>query len=123
MEASGKERRKFTRAVPVHETVAVFAPTPTLARVRDISLGGLGLEYLEGRPADRTWSEVNLFFSASRAYMSSIPLKVVYDRTKEADPPLQNRLHKRFCGVEFADLPPQQAKELENLLFSQAMPV
>jgi c-di-GMP-binding flagellar brake protein YcgR len=103
--------------------VAVFAPTPTLARVRDISLGGLGLEYLEGRPADRDWNEVNLFFAGSRHYLPSLPLKVVYDRGKDEQGLLQTRLHKRFCGVEFGELAPHQATQLQSLITNLAPPV
>lgn len=123
METDGRERRKFTRAMPIQETVAVFSPTPTLARVRDISMGGVGLEYLEGRPDDRAWSEINLFFSASRSYLPSLPLKLVYDRNKDGDDQARTSLHKRFCGVEFGDLDLRQTEQLESIIFNYAAPL
>jgi hypothetical protein len=111
-----QERRRHPRGRPPEEMIAIFAPTPTLARVKDVSLGGLCLEYLTGPRQEKEWSQVNLFLTRSKAYLPAIPFRLIYDRRKDAERQTLELLNRWICGLEFTDLSSLQTSQLENIL-------
>ncbi len=118
----GAERRQHERLIPRKDMVAIFAPTPTMAKVKDISRTGLGLEYLEGSTEGRHWEEVNLFLSDSKDYLSALPFQLVYDRQAQQEPLEQAHLHKRVCGVLFGPVSEYQAAQLDLILNQHTSP-
>jgi hypothetical protein len=110
------ERRRYPRGRPREEMLAIFAPTPTLAQVKDLSLGGLCLEYITGPRLEKDWLQVNLFLTKSKAYLPALPFRLIYDR-QDQDRRQSNRfLIRRVCGLEFTGLSSLQAAQLESIL-------
>ncbi len=117
------ERRRHPRSKPSEAMIAILAPTPTLAQVKDLSQGGLRLEYISGPRTNSDWAEVNLFMTKSKTYLSGLPLRLVYDRRAgEGTWPAQF-LNRRECGLEFHSLSGQQADQLEIFLQSLGLGV
>jgi hypothetical protein len=114
--ATPQDRRRHPRWRPPEEMLAIFAPTPTLAKVRDISLGGLRVEYLTGQSQDKDWSEVNLFLTKSKAYLPSIPFRLIYDQRQPGDRQALHFLSRWECGLEFTGLSSLLAAQLESIL-------
>lgn len=110
-----QERRRFRRGRPREEMLAIFAPTPTLAKVMDVSRGGLCLEYITGPRLEKDWSQVNLFLTQSKAYLPALHFRLVYDRQLD-DRQSTQFLNRRICGLEFQDLSSLQAAQLESFL-------
>lgn len=112
------ERRRHRRGNPREETLAIFAPTPTLAKVKDLSQGGLRLEYITGPRSDHDWSQVNLFLTESKMYLPGLPFRLIYDRRSGEETKPSQFLNRRECGLEFGSLSDLQADQLESILHS-----
>ena len=118
------EQRIFKRFVPEERAYVVFRPEfAKLGRIKDISMGGLGYEYViyeqmkhgtEGPHA----LEIDIFLSEKEFYLPSIACKVVYDIQIEQDTedPVINTMGRRRCGLQFGDLSGRERGLLEFLL-------
>ena len=108
------ERRKFKRLLPRDLTFAVFRPHfSNLGKVKDISIGGLALEYVLKETKNTGFSEIDIFLSGNFLYLRRIPSTIIY--VSEID--VESRSVKtRRCGLQFGDLTPIQKSQLEYFI-------
>ena len=100
------ERRKYNRFLVTDDAYAALGPDFTkVGRIKDISMGGLALEYLSDEKNGSENQSVEIFLRKGQFHMSEIPCEIVYSIKLEApeDTLLFNQMlvHKR-CGVEFS---------------------
>ena len=108
------EQRKFKRLLPQNLTFAVIRPHfSNLGKVKDISKGGLALEYVLNETQNAGSSEIDIFLTDDSLYLRSIPSKIIYDR--EIDEEYQS-VETWRCGLQFGDLTPTQKSQLEYFL-------
>ena len=108
------ERRKFKRLLPRDLTFAVFRPHfANLGKVKDISKGGLALEYVLNETKITGFSEIDIFLSGYPFYMSRIPSKIIYDKNINGEYRTEGT---RQCGLKFEDLAPEQTSQLQYFL-------
>ena len=108
------ERREFKRLLPRDVTFAVFRPHfSNLGKVKDISIGGLSLEYVLNKTKNTGFSEIDIFLTDDFFYLRRIPSKIIYDR--EIDEESRSVITMR-CGLQFDDLTPTQTSQLEYFL-------
>ena len=108
------ERRKFKRLLPRGLTFAVFRPHfSNLGKVKDISLGGLALEYVLNETQNKGSSEIDIFLTDDSLYLRRIPSKIIYDRKIDEE---YRSMKKRRCGLQFGDLTSTKKYQLEYFL-------
>lgn len=110
------ERRKTPRTWPKEDILAVFAPTPTLARVKDISRTGLGLEYLSGPSQERDWKQISLFVTGGKLYIPGLPFRLIHHEESVGEEPALGHLSRWICGLEFGEMTRLQAFQLDSVL-------
>lgn len=112
------ERRKFRRFLAQDTAFAVFSPHFTkLGKIKNISGGGLALEYIacEGRKEDS--SGIHIFLSDSTFCLTNIPSKIIHDIEIAGEYPKSTDIvETRLCGVQFGELTEEQAAKLEFFL-------
>lgn len=112
------ERRKFTRFLVPENVYAALGPSfSKVGRIKDISIGGLALEYLTDGASALENSHVDIFIREEKFFLSKLPCKIVYDAPIEpsSDPQASGLTHKR-CGVQFYRLTNGLKKRLEGFL-------
>jgi len=112
------ERRKHARFKPSELTFVALRPDFTrLGKIVDISRGGICFQYMvpedQQSLAAALW--VDVFQSASSYYVPSVPCKVVYERRQQSTA-FPIGIEYRQCGLEFADLTPEQGALLDLYL-------
>ena len=108
------ERRKFKRLLPRDWTFAVFRPDyANLGKVKDISIGGLALEYDLKETQNKGSLEIDIFLADDSLYLRRIPSIMIYDR--EIDEAYRS-VKKKRCGLQFGDLTPIKKSQLEFFL-------
>ena len=118
------EHRKFVRFIPEERTFVVFRPEfIKLGKIKDISLGGLGYEYIvqehmNNNSKDSQITEIDILLSETKFHMSKIPCKMVYDMqvSENIEDNSINNMETRHCGLQFGDLTGQETKKLESFL-------
>ena len=104
------ERRKFRRLLPRDLTFAVFRPHfSNLGKVKDISIGGLALEYVLKETKITGLSEIDIFLSGKPFYMPRIPSKIIFDTNISEEYQI---IETRRCGLKFKDLTPTQKSQI-----------
>jgi hypothetical protein len=84
-----------------------------LGKVKDISRGGMALEYVLIETQYGGSSEIDIFLSGDSFYLPRIPSKIIYDiKIVEKF----RSLETRRCGVQFGDLTEEQAANLDFFL-------
>ncbi len=112
------ERRKFTRFLVPENVYAALGPSfSKVGRIKDVSIGGLALEYLTDEDSVLENSHVDIFIREEEFYLSKLPCKIVYDVPIEpsADPQVSGLTQKR-CGVQFYRFTSGLTKRLEGFL-------
>ena len=108
------ERRKFRRLLPRDLTFAVFRPHfSNLGKVKDISIGGLALEYVLKETQNAGSSEIDIFLTDDFFYLRRIPSKIIYDREIDEE---YRSVKKKRCGLQFGDLTPTKKSQIEYFL-------
>ena len=118
------ERRNSNRFLPQGRTFVVFRPQfAPLARVTDISQGGLGCEYacIQGAHGVAECPmplEIDMIRKEEDFYISRIPCSVVYDVpvSEDIEDSVNTFVETRRCGVRFEGPTALQAKELGYFL-------
>ncbi|MCK8603895.1 PilZ domain-containing protein [Desulfoferrobacter suflitae] len=115
--ASELDRRQFKRHPVKGDFFITFRPEfRRMGRVKDISKGGVGLEYTiydDQKALENV--EVDIFSAEADLHISKIPCKVAYDVRVDNYPSFDN-LQVRRCGLEFAELSYQQYAAINSLV-------
>ena len=112
------ERRKFTRFLVPENVYAALGPSfSKIGRIKDISIGGLAMEYITDEDSCLEESHVNIFIREEEFFLSKLPCKIVCDCPIEpsADPQILGLTHKR-CGVQFHRFTNGLRKRFEGFL-------
>jgi hypothetical protein len=112
------ECRKFTRFLVPENVYAALGPSfSKVGRIKDISIGGLVIEYLTDDDSVTGNSRVDIFIREEEFFLSKLPCKIVYDVPIEsfANPQASGLIRKR-CGVQFNRLTSRLRKRLEGFL-------
>ena len=114
----GTELRNFTRFLVPENVYGALSPSfSKVGRIKDVSIGGLAIEYLTDGDSAPGNSHVNVFIREEEFFLSKVPCKIVYDVSIEpaADPQTPRMTHKR-CGVQFNQFTDGLRKRLEGFL-------
>ncbi len=113
--SEGKERRQFERYATDDSLFATFRPHfDRIGKVKDISKGGMSIEYTVYEEFGKTESvEVDLFSHKADFHLSRLSCKVVYD-TGSSDYQGFSGFEVRRCGLEFSNLSPRQRAMVES---------
>ena len=112
------ERRKFDRRPVSKNLFFVFNHDSTeMAKINDISEGGLKFEYLPVEQQKTQWNLIDIFSKTSqRAYVLGIPCKLIYDIITLTEDHTFMGSPARMAGLEFGRLDKNQKKKLDILL-------
>jgi hypothetical protein len=122
------EKRKEIR-YPVQENIiaALQNGGTTVGKVRDVSKGGLSLEYIIYDDESNAKSKGrDIFIFVNGFSIRRVPCRVVYDipvPMPESDDLFITHLMTMRCGVKFEALSGEQKEKLEYLLQTYAKPV
>jgi len=84
-----------------------------LGKVKDISIGGLALEYVLKETQNAGSSEIDIFLTDDFFYLRRIPSKTIYDREIDEE---SRSVKTMRCGLQFGDLTPTQKSQIEYFL-------
>ena len=74
------ENRKHTRLLSLDDTLAeVKGGGALVGKISDISLGGLGISYMEGKAPVDDFKCVDIHFNQNGFCLSDVPCAIVYD--------------------------------------------
>jgi len=119
MPSAEAERRVFERHVPRELVFTTFRPTfDRMGRIRDISQGGLAMEYtlLEEKPGLEEKVVIDIFNSEKKYNLFNVPCRVIYDRRVNESEGFLTNVETRRCGLKFENLRPEQSAQLEMVL-------
>jgi len=114
----GTERRKFTRFLVPENVYAALGPSfSKVGRIKDLSIGGLAIEYLTDGDFALGNSHVDIFIRGEEFYLSKLPCKIVYDVPIESSANSKvSELTRKRCGVQFHRFTNGLTKRLEGFL-------
>ena len=115
------ERRAIVRLQPKQMTyVAVRPDFNQLGRLLNISINGLGFQYIaEGDPGGgTTFFDIDLFINKSSFYLQKIPCERIYDIAITTEQVFPKRLSIRRCGVQYDKLSDEQVDLLNYFLLN-----
>lgn len=117
-----KERRKHPRLRLAEETVFVIDPcSGKVARLSDLSGGGMQMRYAPREFSCHGWTRVNLFTTGRNPLLiSALDCKAIYDIAGLMENGSYSGMDVRFCGFCFDRLTDSQKAGLEKLLESVA---
>ena len=102
------EQRKHSRFLPYEKTFAAIGRQFTkVGRVKDISIGGLAIEYIAGEDANSNPSQVDIFLTGRTFHLYNLPCKLLYDieiHVPHVNNKYINILTTKRCGVKFGEL-------------------
>jgi hypothetical protein len=113
-----RERRKYDRYVAPNNAFAALGPNiTTVGRVREISLGGVRLEYISDRSTIADSREVEIFIAGNGFLLPGIPCRLIYDVPLSTigqayDLPFITKK----CGLAFDNLSKDQHSQLKYFL-------
>jgi hypothetical protein len=112
------ERREFKRhEVPVSAYFVFDYDTSEMARVKDVSLGGLKFEYLSIANDFIEWRLIDIFGNnGNRFHLFGIACRRIYAIDELAENKTFSGSRARTSGLEFIDLTGKQQTKLEALL-------
>jgi len=85
------------------------------AKILNISLGGLGLQYLGDTPWGKEANQLDILKIGDSLHLSKLPFQVVYDRKESYNSPGDQK-STRLCGLKFGGLSEEQQQQLTDLL-------
>jgi c-di-GMP-binding flagellar brake protein YcgR len=114
------EKRKYIRFLPKEKAyAAIGADFAKVGKLKDISIGGLALEYITDEKSGLAYSQVDIFVRGKEFHLFKLPCKIVYDIRLDAPEKVQalaSTLLRRRCGVEFDWITKKHKKQLEEFL-------
>jgi hypothetical protein len=109
------ERRKYVRFLAKNNTFAALRNGfKKVGKIDDISINGLGFSFLsEITQVDSTdhHSQVDVFSSENRFYLSNVPCRIVYE-TPDYTPDEGFLVRMSRCGLQFGELTRSQLDKL-----------
>jgi hypothetical protein len=114
------ERRRDVRYLPHGKTFAALGITfSKVGKVKDISLGGLSIEYIVGENSVQVPTQVDVFLTDHLFHLYKVPCKLIYDVEVHV-PNVNNKYVKilttKRCGVELSYLSEDDKAQLELFL-------
>jgi hypothetical protein len=114
------EHRKHVRLLPPSNTfAAIGSKYSKIGKVKDISLGGLSLEYLSGASTSMNPSKVDIFLVGNIFHLYDVPCRIVYDIQIHV-PHVNNKFIKilttKRCGIKFETIPEGDFTQLKLFL-------
>ena len=102
------EQRKHSRFLPVDNTFAALGRNFTkVGKVKDISLGGLSIEYIAGDQDKHDDWLVDIFLTGDSFHLYNVPCRIVSDISLYI-PHVKNIYTKllttKRCSIQFGDL-------------------
>lgn len=109
------ERRKHRRFQTNDLVIAVSSCDKLLefGKVKDISKGGLRIEYVGDQKPTVTECDINIL--TNQLYISSLPCRIIWSRETENDSPFSYNKNWQ-CGVAFVELMKEQQELLDELV-------
>jgi hypothetical protein len=116
------ERRNNIRYLPNENTFAALGIRFTkVGKVKDISRGGLSIEYIAGENTVHVPTHVDVFMTGHVFHLYNVPCELIYDIEVHV-PHVNNRYVKilttKRCGVQFSEL--NEDDEAQLALFLEA---
>ncbi len=115
--ASDKKLRKHSRFSAQDDAFIMLGNR--VAKITDISMGGLAFEYLSDDDENKEDSQLDIFMSENEVHISDIPCRVVYDMPVTR-PYIYQIFSQTFtakkCGVEFGILSQEKSVQLYSFL-------
>jgi len=117
------ELRTAKRYLAKERTYAMFSSeVARVGIVRDISRGGLSLEYVtmygpDSNATDTRLGTVDVLLATENGHLSQVPCELIYTGQVERAPtPLAGRIPVRRCGLRFGKLTKTQRLRLDAFL-------
>ena len=115
MKSQDDEKRKHERFKVEGRAFIILPPGHNrVGRLTDISLGGLGFWYLEGKRPSEELTELDIYLDDFH-YLGNIPCKLLYDAEIIKEFPA-NPMAKKKMGVQFGKLTIEQISRLEEFI-------
>jgi len=114
------ERRAFKRHAVVFDEIQAFVlPGQDVCRIRNISMGGVGIEYapVPGKPFQIESIHI-LTQNGRNCYLQNIRCQTVYDMATLMEGRSFRGGERRIRGLKFINQTPGQKEELDHLLGS-----
>ena len=112
------EQRKFTRhEVPDSGYFVFDHDTSEMAKIKDVSLGGLKFEYVSIAGDISGWRLINIFGNkGNRFHIFGIPCRRIYCIDELAENKTLSGSRSRTSGLNFIHLTGDQQTKLESLI-------
>ena len=118
------ERRRHVRFRAQENAYAALGRKYSrVGKIRDISIGGLALEYIAGEGSPLETSQIDIFLTENNFQIYNLSCKVVYDvvvyvpRVKSQ---FSDLLLTRRCGIRFGALSVSNRRRLRVFIEGQA---
>lgn len=113
------ERRKYHRYLIKHLAIAIpKSPTSHVARIANISKGGMAVRYLDQNDWLGDANSVDILIN-SAFFMTNIPIEKVTD-FKVDNQVSFSIISERQCCLQFGDLSPEQQSLLDEFIMKYA---
>ena len=100
-----------------NQIVATCGSGNGIATIRDISEGGIKLQYVPIEEKEPSWSKINIFSAVcDRIYMTDVKCRPVYDFTTLMEGGTYTGMNVRMSGLCFRDLTESQETALRRFL-------
>ena len=119
MLAEHGERRKHQRYAVKHLAIAVpKGPTSQVARIANISKGGMAVRYLDQNDWLGNADSIDIMIN-SNFFMTNIPIEKVTDFRVDNQVSF-SIISERQCCLQFGDLTPEQQSLLDEFIVNYA---
>jgi hypothetical protein len=114
------ERRRHTR-YPVENNAyaALGRDFSKVGQIKDISFGGLALEYIDRKEKEQDVSQVNIFVRVDNIHIYNLACEVVYDFAvyiPSVNSEYFDLLTTRRCGIQFGPLAAASRAKLNSFI-------
>jgi hypothetical protein len=111
------ENRKFPRFSPPDQSYAAQSPDlSNLGTIKDISEGGLSVEYVLMDPKTEAWDLIDILNPQNNFRLSNLSCQVIWDRPVNEAGSAVIGLRSRLCGLRLKDLTIDQHTRLKYFL-------
>jgi hypothetical protein len=119
------ERRHHARyPVENYAYAALGRDFSKVGQIKDISYGGLSLEYIDRKEKEQDVSQVNIFVKVDNIHIYNLACEVVYDFAvylPSVNSEYFDRLTTRRCGIQFGPLSATSRAKLKTFIELQAI--
>ena len=114
------ERRHLQRFLAKENAfAAVGRKYSKVGRIKDISFGGLAMEYIVGEDSHNNSSKVDIFLTGNVFHLYNVPCRLVYDIEIHV-PHVNNKYVKilttKRCGLQFKEFTEDDMEQLKLFL-------